>query len=81
MIKKLSNIKIKDSFIEHPPREEKMNYKNYGGAILLGVNGVVVKAHGNSDDYSFFKALELAYKMASTGIVEKLKEGFENDDH
>nr|DAY02427.1 MAG TPA: hypothetical protein [Caudoviricetes sp.] len=27
MIKKLSNIKIKDSFIEHPPREEKMNYK------------------------------------------------------
>ena len=24
MIKKLSNIKIKDSFIEHPPREEKM---------------------------------------------------------
>ena len=26
MIKKLS-IKIKDSFIEHPPREEKMNYK------------------------------------------------------
>ncbi|CDC45764.1 phosphate acyltransferase [Firmicutes bacterium CAG:449] len=61
--------------------KEKMNYKNYGGAILLGVNGVVVKAHGNSDDYSFFKALELAYKMASTGIVEKLKEGFENDDH
>lgn len=27
MIKKLSNIKIKDSFIKHPPREEKMNYK------------------------------------------------------
>lgn len=27
MIKKLSNIKIKDSFIEHPPREETMNYK------------------------------------------------------
>ena len=27
MIKNLSNIKIKDSFIEHPPREEKMNYK------------------------------------------------------
>ena len=27
MIKKLRNIKIKDSFIEHPPRKEKMNYK------------------------------------------------------
>lgn len=29
MIKKLSNIKIQDSFREHPPAEWKMNYKVY----------------------------------------------------
>ncbi len=29
MIKKLSNIKIKDSFKQHPPAEWKMNYKFY----------------------------------------------------
>lgn len=27
MIKKLSNIKIKDSFIKHPPKKKKMDYK------------------------------------------------------
>ena len=29
MIKKLSNIKIQDSFKQHLPRERKMNYKVY----------------------------------------------------
>lgn len=53
-----------------------MDYKATGGAILLGVNGVVVKAHGNSDAYSFRYALEVAYKMASTKIVDKIKEEF-----
>ncbi|MCD8195547.1 MAG: phosphate acyltransferase PlsX, partial [Coprobacillus sp.] len=31
---------------------EKVDYKGTGGAMLLGVNKVVVKAHGNSDTYS-----------------------------
>ena len=33
--------------------KEVMNYKAFGGAMLFGINGVVVKAHGNSDAYSF----------------------------
>ena len=56
--------------------KEIMNYKAFGGAMLFGINGVVVKAHGNSDAYSFEKALELALKMANAGLVEKIKEGF-----
>ena len=52
-----------------------MDYKSYGGAMLLGVNGVVVKAHGNSDDYSFGCAIGLAYKMAKSNLVNLLKEG------
>lgn len=55
---------------------EKMNYKSFGGAMLLGVNGVVVKGHGNSDAYSFERALEVAYKMAKSNIVDKIREGF-----
>jgi glycerol-3-phosphate acyltransferase PlsX len=43
--------------------------------MLLGVNGVVVKAHGNSDDYSFGCALDLAYRMAKSNLVNLLKEG------
>lgn len=58
--------------------KEIMNYKNFGGAMLLGVNGVVVKAHGNSDAYAFEKALDLALRMAKTNIVEDIKEGIRN---
>ena len=58
--------------------KKKMDYKSYGGAMLLGVNGVVVKGHGNSDAYSFEKALEVAYKMAKSKLLEDLKKEFNN---
>ena len=54
---------------------ETMDYKSTGGAMLLGVNGVVVKAHGNSDAYSFGCALEVAYKLVNNNLTNKIKEG------
>lgn len=58
---------------------ETMDYKSTGGAMLLGVNGVVVKAHGNSDDYSFNAALNVAYKLVHNNVVTKIKEGFNHE--
>lgn len=55
--------------------KEKMDYHSYGGAILLGVNGVVVKAHGSANAYSFKCALNVAYRMAKNDIVSLLKKG------
>ncbi len=55
--------------------KQTMDYKSVGGAMLLGVNGVVVKGHGSSDAYSFSCTLEVAYKMVEANIVEKMKEG------
>lgn len=54
---------------------ETMDYKSTGGAMLLGVNGVVVKAHGNSDDYSFRCALNVAKGLASNDIANRISEG------
>ncbi|NLZ15154.1 MAG: phosphate acyltransferase PlsX [Erysipelotrichaceae bacterium] len=51
-----------------------MNYKTTGGAMLLGVNGVVVKAHGNSDVYGFTNALRVAKTMVERRVVETIKE-------
>lgn len=53
-----------------------MDYKATGGAILLGVDGVVVKAHGNSDAYAFRHAVEVAYRMAESRIVEAIRSEF-----
>ena len=52
-----------------------MNSDQYGGAPLLGVNGVVVKAHGSSNGYAFGKALEQARTMILSGVVKALSEG------
>ena len=54
---------------------ETMDYKTTGGAMLLGVNGVVVKAHGSSDEVAFYHALKVAYKLAKADIINKIKEG------
>ena len=52
---------------------ETMDYKSTGGAMLLGINGVVVKAHGNSDAYSFKSALRVAKQMVEFDVVNKIK--------
>jgi glycerol-3-phosphate acyltransferase PlsX len=57
--------------------KDKMDYKKVGGALLIGVNGIVIKAHGNSDVEAFLSAIELAYKIAKQNIVEKLREALE----
>lgn len=58
---------------------ETMDYKSTGGAMLLGINGVVVKAHGNSDAYSFKSALKVAKQMVDYQVVSKIKESLKNE--
>ncbi len=53
-----------------------MDYRKYGGAIFLGVNGVVVKAHGNSNAYAFYYGIDVAYRMAKSDIVGEIKKEF-----
>lgn len=56
--------------------KDKMDYKKVGGAFLIGVNSVVVKAHGNSDDKSFCAAMNVAYNLMKKDVVKKIKEKF-----
>lgn len=55
-----------------------MDYKEYGGALFLGVKKPVVKAHGSSDEYLFYFTLKQAENFVKSGAVEKMKEEFEN---
>lgn len=53
---------------------DKMDYKKYGGAMLVGVNKVVVKAHGSSDEVAFFSALSVCYDLIKKDVISKMKE-------
>ena len=54
-----------------------MDYKEYGGALFLGVKKPVVKAHGSSDEYLFYFTIKQAEKFSESKAVEILKEEFE----
>ena len=58
---------------------ETMDYKSVGGAMLVGINGVVIKAHGNSDAYSFSSAMKVARQMVEFDVVNKIKESLANE--
>ena len=53
--------------------KEKMDYKNVGGALLAGVNGIVIKAHGSSDKRCFLSALNNSYKLVKNDMVNQIK--------
>ena len=54
-----------------------MDYKEYGGALFLGVKKPVVKAHGSSDEYLFYFTIKQAEKFAESKAVDILKQEFE----
>ena len=54
-----------------------MDYKEYGGALFLGVKKPVVKAHGSSDEYLFYFTIKQAERFYKGKSVEKMKEEFE----
>ena len=51
----------------------KLDYNNQGGACFLGINKVVVKAHGASKRKSICASVLQAATLAKSGIVEKIK--------
>ena len=51
-----------------------LNSEEVGGAVVFGVDGIIVKAHGNSSAYAFSKAIELCIKAIEGNVIELMKE-------
>jgi glycerol-3-phosphate acyltransferase PlsX len=54
-----------------------MDYKEYGGALFLGVKKPVVKAHGSSDEYLFYYTIKQAERFVESKAVDKMRDAFE----
>jgi len=52
--------------------KKRFDSKEQGGAIILGINGVCVKAHGNSDAVAIKNAIKLAACSVESKIIERL---------
>lgn len=53
------------------------DWKQYGGAPLLGLDGVVVKAHGRSNARAIHNALKVATKAVRGDLTGKIRAGLE----
>ena len=89
MFNKFKNIFIKDfknklaSAVLMPDiREMKkhLDYKEYGGAPLIGISKSVFKAHGNSDAKTFKNAIRLAGEYTKRNIVKLISESIKENE-
>ena len=53
--------------------KKRMDYTEVGGAPLLGVKGVVIKAHGSSNGHAIASAIRQAALMARKGLVDAIE--------
>jgi len=49
--------------------KKQIDYDEYGGAQLLGVNGVCVKAHGRAKATAIKNAIRVAYESVKGDLV------------
>lgn len=51
----------------------KLDYASYGGALLLGVNGVCIICHGSADARSIHSAIRIAKQIVEANVVETIR--------
>ena len=56
------------------------DWKQYGGAPILGFDTVVIKAHGRSNTRAIRNAIKLADKVHKGGLVESIKRSLEEEN-
>ncbi|MEW9094008.1 MAG: phosphate acyltransferase PlsX [Clostridiaceae bacterium] len=61
--------------------KKKFNYKEYGGAAFLGVDGICVKAHGSSDSLAFKNAIKQCIIFHNNNIINNIKEEIIKSNH
>jgi glycerol-3-phosphate acyltransferase PlsX len=59
--------------------KRKMSYDEYGGAPLVGVNGVAIVCHGSSNARAIAHAIRAAGTTAASGLTEALKDSVARD--
>ncbi|OQB24742.1 MAG: Phosphate acyltransferase [Firmicutes bacterium ADurb.Bin182] len=53
--------------------KKKLDYTEYGGAPLLGIDGGIIKAHGSSDAKAICSAINQARRYASAGVNDTIR--------
>ena len=68
---KLLSLMLKSKFKDF---RNSIDPRNYNGGIFIGVNGIVIKSHGNADSFAFANSIEFGVKCIESNLLNKIKE-------
>ena len=57
--------------------KKRLDPRLYNGAILVGLNGIVVKSHGNSDEVGFAHAVKVTLDIVKNNMFNRVQESVE----
>ncbi|MDE6506830.1 MAG: phosphate acyltransferase PlsX [Eubacterium sp.] len=60
--------------------KKQFDYKEYGGAVLLGVKKPVVKAHGSADARTFNNAIKQAVWFLDNNLIDEIEKAFSKEN-
>ncbi len=69
-VSKLSYLGVRSGINE---MKTQFDYKEYGGAVMLGVKKPVIKAHGSADARTFKNAIKQAVWFLETDLINKIE--------
>lgn len=75
ILAKLSALGLRSSFTT---MKKKFDYEEYGGAQLLGLNGLVIISHGSSKSRAIKNAIKVAIEGLKTNLTSKINEEINN---
>jgi glycerol-3-phosphate acyltransferase PlsX len=64
--------KLMDDYVQ------RLNYENYGGTPILGINGAVIMGHGISNDIAIKNMVLLGRDVYKAKIASKIKQALLN---
>lgn len=56
--------------------KKRLDYEEYGGTPILGVNGITFKCHGSSNAKTIKNSVIKAYKFAKSSVTDRIKDQF-----
>jgi phosphate acyltransferase len=59
--------------------KKRVDHRQYNGAVLLGLRGLVIKSHGSADAYAFEWAIKRGYDAVKNGVLERLVRAMEEN--
>ena len=56
--------------------KKQFDYKEYGGAVMLGVKKPVIKSHGSADAHTFKNAIKQAIWFLDNNLISSIENEF-----